>query len=1310
MINKPFADSVLIKDRHYLTKLTRQIEDLAKANAQGQTEPCDQEQKALADKFDRILARSSTLLVKRQSQSLTITYPDLPVSQRQDEIKQALIDNQVVIVAGETGSGKTTQLGKMCLELGRGRFGQIAHTQPRRVAATSVAKRIAEELNQSMGESVSYQVRFNQAGDESSLLKLMTDGMLLAEIPRDRFLNQYDTIIIDEAHERSLNIDFLLGYLKQLLPKRPDLKVIITSATIDITRFSTFFDDAPVIQVEGRTFGVDIQYRPVEETSDDNDLYDAVLRILEEIEQTERQAGQIDRPKDVLVFLSGEQPIRQTSLLLRRSDLPIEVLPLYARLSAKEHEKIFNPPKMAKRRVVLATNVAETSLTVPGIGYVIDTGLARVSRYSSGAKIQRLPIEKIAQANANQRAGRCGRIAEGVCFRLYSEEDFFNRPEFMMPEIQRTNLSQVILQMHMMGLGDIDRFPFIQRPEQRYVNDGMKQLLDLGALIPDKKQKQRNRLTPLGRQMGRLPIDPKLARILVEANDRSCLKEMLIIVAGLATQDPKEVPHNKQEAAREKHRIFNDDTSDFIADLNVWEAAETARQDLSNNQFRKFCQQHFLSFQKLKEWREVHKQLMLHVKEQQWRLNQEPADKANLHKALLTGMAAQIGRKDEKKRFDSTRNRQFILHPQSGLYKKPPNWILVAEMIETTQLYGLKAARIEPSWVIEVAPHQLKYQYAEPHFSAKKNAVVAMRKTSLYGLVLEDNVAVIYSSIDPVVSREIFIRQGLVEEQLKSHLPFYKKNQQTRKAVELLEEKQRRRDLLVSDDQIFAFYDARLPANITNERSLQQFCKKPAAKALVADRSVFLSQDSADDQGQFPSSIRHEDVQYRLTYHFQPGKAMDGVCVRLPVASLNRVPRHLFDWLVPGLLREKCEALLKTLPKQHRRPLVPIPATLDTVMPLLGEACDVDLLSRLTTLINQAKNTRIQVEDFQLDKLEDFYRPLFELRGENNQVLTRSRQLSSILDEYAGQVKAALDKTIKPQKQQKANRWVFGEIEKTQQFKQSGSWIKAYPALEDQGDGVRMVLMDYADQQQAVHRKGLVRLAQLTLPQQVKYLKKELFASNQMQLKLTAEFDPKALVQDVLDAAFNHCFFSEDLPFSEANFEQRLSTERQNLVPVADRLTKIVESIFAYDYDVRLLLSTLTSPSYAAIVEDCKKQRQALLFKGFVYSTPIDYLQALPRYFQSMAYRLSRVDQHIGKEKLKVDELAELKARMDELKEKHPVMETNSEYIQYAWMLQEYRVSLFSQQLKTRYPISRKRLDKQWDTVVKQVSILGLDK
>ncbi|MGB0360041.1 MAG: ATP-dependent RNA helicase HrpA, partial [Endozoicomonas sp.] len=870
---------------------------------------------------------SIELVERRRAAMPEVRYElDLPVIDRKEDIAEAIQSHQVVVIAGETGSGKTTQLPKICLEAGRGIFGTIAHTQPRRLAARSVANRIAEELGSTLGEQVGYQVRFTDYSRDTTLVKLMTDGILLAEIQNDRFLNHYDTLIIDEAHERSLNIDFLLGYIKLILPKRPDLKVIITSATIDVERFSKHFGDAPVIEVTGRTYPVETLYRPLEDLElegrdTDRRLQQGILVALEEIDGIEK-SGKGKRLGDVLVFLSGEREIRETHQFLRDAKLPhTEILPLYARLSIVEQNRIFR--EHLGRRVILSTNVAETSLTVPGIRYVVDPGTARISRYSVRSKVQRLPIEAVSQASSNQRKGRCGRISEGICIRLYSEADFLSRPEFTDPEILRTNLAAVILQMLRMGLGDLSAFPFVDPPDSKAINDGFKLLQELGAVDNSR------RLTLVGRQLGQLPIDPRLGRMLVEAHKNNALKEALIIVSALAVQEPRERPQEKQQVADQCHREFYHDDSDFLTYVNLWQAYEKQRQELSQNQLRKYCTKQFLSFMRMREWRDLHRQLTLACKDLQFRINDSPASYEDLHKSLLSGLLSQLGSKDDEADYMGARNRRFYLFPASTLYKRKPKWIISAELVETSRLFARTNAKIESHWVESLASHLVKRNYTEPHWEKRRAQVIAFEQVTLYGLLIVNRRRVNYGPIDPVVSREIFIHEALVKRHFETKGEFQAHNQNLIEEVGELESKSRRRDILVDSETLFHFYDELIPAEICNGAGFEKWCRDVERKqpeTLFLTKEYLMKRDTAHvTVNHYPDWFQVEGLKFPLSYHFAPGEVDDGVTLTIPVEALRLLPKYQLEWLVPGMLFDKCVALVRSMPKPIRKSFVPVP-------------------------------------------------------------------------------------------------------------------------------------------------------------------------------------------------------------------------------------------------------------------------------------------------------------------------------------------------------------------------------------------------
>ncbi|MGR6874646.1 ATP-dependent RNA helicase HrpA [Pseudomonas sp. HK3] len=882
-------------------------------------QPVDQ----LIEKLQNQLIKSCERAGLRGANLAPIEYDDsLPISQKRNDISDAIRDNQVVVVAGETGSGKTTQIPKICLELGLSKYGLIAHTQPRRIAARSVSQRIAQELKVNLGDEVGYQIRFNDQSTEQTLVKLMTDGILLAETQNDRFLNKYQTIIIDEAHERSLNIDFLLGYLKQLLPKRPDLKVIITSATIDVERFSKHFNNAPVIQVSGRTFPVETRYRPLidlDEEGDERegDLYRGIVDAVEELQLEDSKRGQIG---DVLIFLSGEREIREAALELKKANFKnSEILPLYARLSNADQNKIFNPSG-GSRRIILSTNVAETSLTVPGIRYVIDSGVARISRYSYRSKVQRLPIEPISQASANQRKGRCGRVSEGICVRLFSEDDFNTRPEFSDPEIQRTNLAAVILQMLSLKLGDVSEFPFVDAPDNRFIKDGYNLLKELGAVSHD------NQINQVGRALSKLPVDPRIARMLFEAGKRKALQEMLIIASALSIQDPRERPPEKQQQADQKHAEFRHEESDFSTLLNIWQHFEDARQTLSNSQLRQHCKKHFLNYMRMREWRDVHYQLRLQCKDLKLEENKQAASYEAVHQSILSGFLSFIGQKTEDGDYLGARNRRFMLFPGSGIFKKRPKWVVSAEMVETSRLYARMNACIDPEWLEPLAKTLVKRKYLEPYWSIKRGQVMAYEQVSLYGLVIIPKRNVSYAKIDPQVSHEIFIREALVQKQIKSRASFLQYNQNLIEEIEELEDKSRRRDIVVDEERLYQFYLERVPNEITDTASFETWLKTQSDDCLNVKKS-YLMQHGAENitQAQFPDHFTHGSVVYPLAYRFEPNHKEDGVSVLVPAAMLKQLPVSRLQWLVPGMLREKIIALLKGLTKSIRRQLVPVP-------------------------------------------------------------------------------------------------------------------------------------------------------------------------------------------------------------------------------------------------------------------------------------------------------------------------------------------------------------------------------------------------
>ena len=1228
--------------------------------------------------------------------SENIQFPaDLPVVQKREEIARAIHSHQVVIIAGETGSGKTTQLPKICLQLGRGDSARIGHTQPRRLAARTVARRIAQELGEELGETIGYQVRFSDKVTAASRVKLMTDGILLAEIQRDRLLKQYDTLIIDEAHERSLNIDFLLGYLKRILPRRPDLKLIITSATIDVESFSSYFDDAPVIEVSGRSYPIETHYLEPGEDDVDQGADPAVLAVESIV------ARDYGAPGDALVFLSGEREIRELARALRQRKLPgVEVLPLYARLSQAEQNRVFETGKRRGIRIVLATNVAETSLTVPGIRYVIDTGVARISRYSFRTKIQRLPIEPISQASANQRQGRCGRVADGVCLRLYGEQDFLGRPEFTEPEIQRTNLSSVILQMLRLKLGDVNDFPFINPPDKRLINDGYKLLEELGAV--DKQ----GQLTPPGRRMAALPTDPRFSRMLLLAAETGCLAELLVITSALSVQDPRERPADKQQAADEQHRRFQDERSDFMAWLNLWNYYEDQRQSLSQNQLRKLCKKEYLAFMRMREWRDIHFQLTVACRQAGLRQNQVEASSESIHRALLSGLLGNLAQWHEGHEYLGCRNRKLHIFPGSSQFKKKPKWILAAEVVETTRVYARCVAAVDPRWALDVNPDLLKHHYYEPHWQARSGRVMALERVSLYGLVLVDKQRVHYGPIDPVVSREILIRSALVEGHVRQPPAFLRHNRALVAELEALESKVRRRDLVVDEQTLFAFYDERLPGNITTLGRLKGWLKKDsqAAELLRMDRQHLLLRSLDEELGnQFPDSLHWEDLELALSYHFEPGHPADGISVTIPVGLLNRVPRYRFEWLVPGLLREKCIQLVKGLPKGLRKQLVPVPDFVDRALPAM-ELADRPLVEALSACLQELSGQRIAVQDWRLDKLDDYYRMNFRIVDAEGTLLRQGRVLDELVEDSREQTRESLQGGAGDSPATTGlTGWTVEDLPESWRTRQAGMDIESYPALVDRGETVDVVLFDYARQAALAHRRGLTRLYRLQCVQQVRFLRKQLLRGNDASLMLAAAgMERTPLLEDLIDACFARALLNESpLPRTGEEFERVLQQGRGELVNCGNELERLLLNSLTPLAELRQCLLQTGDTQADCARQDIERQLGQLFSPGYQYATPWQWLGNYPRYLKAVVVRLQRLSGQYQKDRDQAATIAGLALPLEDyLSRSTDGLRINPELLHYRWMLEELRVSFFAQSLGTSIPVSARRVQQQWQRVI----------
>ncbi|TKD44182.1 ATP-dependent RNA helicase HrpA [Azotobacter chroococcum] len=1338
-------DHALIADRH---RLRRQVHELRK-------KPDEARQAQWLERFQVSCAKVEA----RRASVPALRYDDsLPIAAKREEIKAALEKHQVLVIAGETGSGKTTQLPKICLEIGRGVHGLIGHTQPRRLAARSVATRVAEEIGSPLGELVGYQVRFEDQSNERSLIKLMTDGILLAETQHDRYLERYDTIIVDEAHERSLNIDFLLGYLKTLLPRRPDLKVIITSATIDLERFSKHFNDAPIVEVSGRTYPVDTWYRPLaaevdeegNRVEDDLTVDQGILAALDEIAAHERSVGK--RPGDVLVFLPGEREIRDAAEVLRKANLKhTEVLPLYARLTPAEQQKIFRPA--AGRKIVLATNVAETSLTVPGIRYVIDSGTARISRYSYRAKVQRLPIEAVSQASANQRKGRCGRVEPGICVRLYSEEDFLARPEFTDPEILRTNLAAVILQMLHLRLGSIEDFPFIEPPDGKAISDGFNLLQELSAVSRE------GQLTPLGRQLARLPVDPRLGRMLLEAAQQGSLEEVLIVASALSVQDVRERPVERQQAADQAHAQWKDPDSDFAALINLWRGFEEQRQALSANALRSWCRKNFLNYLRLREWRDAHRQLALIVRELKLGLGKavdgsdhppyaksdsrrvenaegfstgqiaptkdnkvnaivrqqvevsEAAQKARnyaaVHKAILSGLLSQIGQKTEEGDYLGARQRRFWIHPSSVIGRKKPVWVMAAELVETTKLFARMVAKIDPEWIEPLAGHLVKKNHLEPHWEKKRGQVVAFEQVTLYGLIVVGRRPVHYGPVDPLVSRELFIREALVRGEIASRAKCLTANRELLELLDELEAKARRRDILADEETLFAYYEARLPADIYQTASFDSWYKRESVRdpqlLIMREEDVLAREASEVTAAQYPDSLRLGELQLPLTYHFEPGHPRDGVTVRVPAPLLPQLPAERLDWLVPGLLEAKCVALVRNLPKAIRKNFVPVPDFVRAALAKLvfAEGALPEALGRELTRMTGA---RVPEEAWMeaAAQLESHLKMNLEVVDARGRFLGEGRDLAELTARFAEASQAAL--AIPQQKAAAApvEARAFAPVpEKTQQ-KIAGLSMTVFPALLEEGGTVKENRFSTQAEADFQHRRALQRLLLQQLAEPARQLRGKLPGLTELSLLYRDMGKPDTLVEEILLASLDACILDGESPLPRDGAALAALAERKRgaWAEQAGRLAKLVLEILKLRHDLQKRFKGRIDLAQAVALNDIKAQLARLIQPGFVRDTPAEWLREYPRYLKAIEQRLDKVGGQLQRDRVWSGELAGLWEQYQARAAKHAQEgKRDPNLTLYRWMLEEYRVSLFAQQLGTKMAVSDKRLSKQWSLV-----------
>ncbi|MFI7551077.1 ATP-dependent RNA helicase HrpA [Micromonospora sediminimaris] len=1283
-------------------------------------------------------------LERRKAAVPKIVYPaSLPVSERKDDIAAAIRDHQVVIVAGETGSGKTTQLPKICLELGRGISGLIGHTQPRRLAARTVADRIAEELGTELGDVVGYKVRFTDQVGENSLVKLMTDGILLAELQTDRMLRQYDTLIIDEAHERSLNIDFILGYLRQLLPRRPDLKVIITSATIETDRFARHFagpttaehpdgEPAPVVEVSGRTYPVEVRYRPLvevadgdEEEADEENVRDQIQAIGDAVEELAAEG-----PGDILVFLSGEREIRDTAEALgklvqnKRSLLGTEILPLYARLSVAEQHRVFAPH--GGRRVVLATNVAETSLTVPGIKYVVDPGTARISRYSQRLKVQRLPIEPISQASANQRKGRCGRTSDGICIRLYDEQDFDSRPEFTDPEILRTNLASVILQMTAIGLGDIAAFPFIDPPDRRNITDGVNLLHELGAIDPTETEPSR-RLTSLGRRLAQLPVDPRLARMVLEGERNGCATEVMVIAAALSIQDPRERPAEKQAQADQAHARFADAESDFVAYLNLWRYLREQQRALSSSAFRRMCRAEYLNYLRVREWQDIVSQLrqVLRTPDDRNRGRgrrggadgapdgggrrqvgadlPEEIDTPKVHQSLLPGLLSHVGLKDaQKHEYLGARGAKFALFPGSALFRKPPRWVMAAELVETSRLWGRVNGRIEPEWVEPLAQHLVKRSYSEPHWEKKQAAVMAYEKVTLFGVPLVTSRKVNFGRIDPTLSRELFIRHALVEGDWSTHHQFWRDNQRLLTEIEELENRARRRDILVDDETIFQFYDERIPADVVSGRHFDSWWKKTRRERpelLTFTRELLVNAGRGGlDEADYPDEWRADGVALPLTYTFDPGTATDGVTVDIPLPLLNQVPAESFDWQVPGLREELVVALIRSLPKPVRRNFVPVPdyarAALAAITP--GEE---PLLDALTRQLRRMTGVTVPRDAWDLGRLPPHLRVTFRVLGDDDKPVAEGKDLPALQRQLKAEVRQVVAAAAPEVARSGLTGWEIGTLPRTIEQVRAGYAVTAYPALVDEGATVGVKVFDSPAEQEVAHWAGTRRLLRLTVPSPAKFLQGRLPNEAKLALSRNPHGGVQALIEDAAGAAIDKLIVDAGGPaWDEAGFAALREKVRAELVDTVVAVMERVRAVLATAYAVQQRLGATRNLAVVAALADVRNQLTGLVHAGFITEAGYARLPDLLRYLTAIERRLDRLPGNPARDKQQQDRVAVVQREYDELLAALPPARRSSQAVrQIRWMIEELRVSIFAQALGTPYPVSEQRIYRAMD-------------
>lgn len=1238
--------------------------------------------------------------------------PGLPVSERGEEVAKAIRDNRVVIVCGETGSGKTTQLPKIAMMAGRGVHGMIAHTQPRRIAASSIAKRIAEELKTEPGEVVGYKVRFTDTMSPGATIKLMTDGILLAETQNDPMLRAYDTVIIDEAHERSINIDFLLGYLKRLLAKRRDLKVIVTSATIDAERFARHFEidgrPAPVLTISGRTYPVEVRYRPIEDMdeADDKTLIGAIDDAVSELEASGRG--------DILVFLPGEREIREAADVLRKSrPATTEILPLFARLTAAEQERVFRPA--GARRIVLSTNVAETSITVPGIRFVVDTGLARVKRYSYRNKVEQLQIEPVSQASANQRAGRCGRVADGICIRLYSEEDFARRPAFTDPEILRSNLAAVILRAISLKLGDVREFPFVQTPPPRAIADGFAILQELNAVTEE------GELTRVGRELSRLPVDPRLGRMLLAGSEQGSLEELLTICAGLSIQDPRERPADAQQAADEAHRKLADEKSDFLSYVKLWNWYEKANDEKeSNRKLEAELHRRYLSVRRLREWRDVRRQLVQLTDELGWRRNTSPATFEEVHRALLTGLLGNIGSKAVESDFRAppylgARGIKFWIWPGSMRAKKAGRWILAAEIVETSRMFARCVADIEPEWIEAAAGGLIRKSWTEPHWEKSRGEVVAFERGTLYGLTIYQQRRVSFAPHDPKLARELFIRQALVEGEWDGRADFYAHNARLVREIQDLEHKTRRPDVLVDDEMIFAFYDEKIPADVVSTPTLLKWLKEAGRenpKALFMSHDELMRHDAAGVTNRyFPKTMEMAGISMALNYHFEPGSPKDGLTLAVPLYALNQLDAVRAEWLVPGMVKEKAQTLLKSLPQKIRRHCVPIAefAAGFFARTKEGEPQSSGFLEALADDVRAQTGVPCTVGDFKLEQLPAHLIMNFKVLDEHGRQIGMSRNLAQLRAEFGEAAQetfrhvAQEDAAVAKDLEDGITDWTFGELPELMEISRRGQTLIGHPALTDRGSDCAIEVYDDPLEARREHRKGLLRLFRLALREQVKFVERTLRELGRVQMQaqtvpgLSRLFESAdVLSASVVDCALEATALADPWPHDEASFRERREDVKGRLTLVAGEISRLLTEIVTEAAGIPLKLRRLSGEKKLA--DDIEAQLSELFCKDFLTTVPLSQLAHYPRYLKAIHYRLERYRDDPARDESRRADIERLavplmRARAARRGQPDPRLD------EFAWMLQELRVSLFAQQLRTPMPVSVKRLERVWAAI-----------